>query len=169
MLTRITPTLAVAYCTSTHSALLGLHIPTRSPGSRPRSSRPRAKAASGGTRLAMPPAATVAPCTASATSAGWAVRLPSTWAGADGEDGAATGRGRPADARPPPWASPGGLSDGEVEWDRPAAPAAEAGATDEAGAAGTAGVVDTAAGAAVVGAAYAADEAGMALPPLGRP
>ena len=31
MLTRITPILAVAYCTSTHSALFGLQMPTRSP------------------------------------------------------------------------------------------------------------------------------------------
>src|SRR5436190_9800824 len=42
MFTRITPARAVAYCVSTHSAQLGLQMPTRSPRSRPRAIRPRA-------------------------------------------------------------------------------------------------------------------------------
>ena len=35
MLTRITPSLAVAYCTSVHSTQLGLQIPIRSPVASP--------------------------------------------------------------------------------------------------------------------------------------
>ena len=42
MLTRITPTLAVAYWSQTHSAQLGLQMPTRSPTSSPSRSRPLA-------------------------------------------------------------------------------------------------------------------------------
>ena len=42
MLTRMIPALAVAYWTSSHSYEFGLHIPTRSPTSRPTSSSPRA-------------------------------------------------------------------------------------------------------------------------------
>ena len=42
MFTRITPTLAVAYWSHTHSAQFGLQIPTRSPTCRPRRSRPMA-------------------------------------------------------------------------------------------------------------------------------
>ncbi len=42
MLTRITPSLAVAYCTSAHSAQFGLQIPTRSPGSIPAARKARA-------------------------------------------------------------------------------------------------------------------------------
>src|SRR4029453_9222848 len=44
MFTRMAPTLAVAYWRVTHSALLGDQIPTRSPGSIPRASSPRATA-----------------------------------------------------------------------------------------------------------------------------
>ncbi len=42
MLTRMTPSLAVAYCVSAHSARLGLHTPTRSPLRRPALSIPTA-------------------------------------------------------------------------------------------------------------------------------
>src|SRR6185312_16118053 len=42
MLTRMTPSFAVAYCTSVHSATLGAQIPTRSPFPRPAASRPSA-------------------------------------------------------------------------------------------------------------------------------
>ena len=42
MLTRMAPTLAVAYWRVTHSALFGDQMPTRSPGSTPRASSPRA-------------------------------------------------------------------------------------------------------------------------------
>ena len=42
MLTSTAPTLAVAYCKITHSALFGDQIPTRSPASTPNPSRPLA-------------------------------------------------------------------------------------------------------------------------------
>ena len=42
MLTRITPALAVAYCSSTHSGQFGAQMPTRSPAFIPAAIRPRA-------------------------------------------------------------------------------------------------------------------------------
>ena len=43
MLTRMIPALAVPYCTSAHSAQLGLQMPTRSPGSIPAAMNARAQ------------------------------------------------------------------------------------------------------------------------------
>ncbi len=57
MLTRIAPTLAVAYWMSTHSAQFGAQMPTRSPLAMPAPSSPRASAVDLGAQLGVGPAA----------------------------------------------------------------------------------------------------------------